>query len=203
MPEPLGHGHIGRNPLSVDVRPAVPVERMGVEPTRPSRQTVFGTVVAANRLASPNLATRRTNIMRRSPGATRRSLRPGHPRYSAPVLTTRYLALHCDCGGRENRTPIAKGSRVTADAHSTCLPPDPDCGATRKPSTPSPYVVDQIGKTKAASQKRPRKLLLRHVDELKIARWWIAFYHQRRACDALTVYRCSVPRHTSPAKGCR
>lgn len=126
-------------------------ERMMVEPTRPSGQTVFETVAATNRLASPSLATHRTNIMRRSPGATRRSLRPGPPRYSAPVLTTRYLALHCDCGGRENRTPIAKGSRVTADAHSTCLPPDPDCGVTRKSSTPSHYVAGRIGKTKAAS----------------------------------------------------
>lgn len=151
VPEPLGHGHIVRNISLADVRPAVPVERAGVEPTRACIQTVLQTVAAANRLTSPNLATRRTNIMRRSPGATRHSLRPGHPRYSAPVLTTRYLALHCDCGGRENRTPIAKGSRVTADAHSTCLPPDPDCGATRKSSTPSPYIAGQIGETKAAS----------------------------------------------------
>lgn len=120
-------------------------ERVGVEPTRPSGQTVFGTVAAANRLVPPNLATHCTISMQRSPGATRRSLRPQPPRCSASVLC-QILELHCDCGGRENQTPIAKGSRVTADAHSTCLPPDPDCGATRRSSTPSPYVAGQIGK---------------------------------------------------------
>lgn len=110
VPEPLGHGHIGRNPLSVDVRPAVPVERVGVEPTRPSGQTVFGTVAAANRLAPPNLATHCTISMQRSPGATRHSLQPKPPRCSAPV-PCQILELHRDCGAGENRTPNARRQR--------------------------------------------------------------------------------------------
>lgn len=106
---------------------------MGVEPTRPSGQTVFGTVAAANRLASPNLATHCTISMQRSPGATRHSLQPKPPRCSAPVLC-QILELHCDCGAGENRTPIAKGGGVTDRAHSTCSTP-------WKPSqTPAPPV---------------------------------------------------------------
>lgn len=95
---------------------------MGVEPTRPSGQTVFGTVAAANRLAPPNLATHCTISMQRSPGATRHSLQPKPPRCSAPVLC-QILELHCDCGAGENRTPIAKGGGVTDRAHSTCSTP--------------------------------------------------------------------------------
>lgn len=83
---------------------------MGVEPTRPSGQTVFGTVAAANRLASPNLATHCTISMQRSPGATRHSLQPKPPRCSAPVLC-QILELHRDCGAGENRTPNARRQR--------------------------------------------------------------------------------------------
>lgn len=95
---------------------------MGVEPTRACTQTVFETVAAANRLASPSLATHCTISMQRSPGATRHSLQPKPPRRSAPVLC-QILELHCDCGAGENRTPIAKGSGVTDRAHSTCSTP--------------------------------------------------------------------------------
>lgn len=95
---------------------------MGVEPTRACTQTVFETVAAANRLASPSLATHCTISMQRSPGATRHSLQPKPPRRLAPVLC-QILELHCDCGAGENRTPIAKGSGVTDRAHSTCSTP--------------------------------------------------------------------------------
>ena len=151
VPEPLGHGHIGRN-ISLVRRPTSRLRgESGSRTHTPVRADCFRN---SCRRQSAGLSKSRNapheynaTISGRYPtfSAT------GTPRYSAPVLTTRYLALHCDCGGRENRTPIAKGSRVTADAHSTCLPPDPDCGATRRSSTPSPYVADQIGKTKAAS----------------------------------------------------
>ena len=102
---PLSYGHIGI-----------------VEPTRQSGQTVFGTVAAANRLTTQNLATHCTISMQRSPGATRHSLQPKPPRRLAPVLC-QILELHCDCGAGENRTPIAKGSGVTDRAHSTCSTP--------------------------------------------------------------------------------